>query len=414
MRRFIKKATFVVCAAVLAAGILPQDLAAGSWTRIRVDLTKKYKSSPKAKVNTNVPGVTGLGREAGTTFMGEAWGWSGPQVIDIGTFLPLDIASDGNGNFMALLSQRLVGTGEDYGLYISRYDRSGRWGAAEQISVIPSTRGYEEVLRNASIAMDGVGNALVAYLIADDILVKRFTVGRWEGEPTHLGTGKNPRIVMDSEGYALVFWKDGSTVVSRSYLPGVGWERDTYPIQTLLPEIELVAASVSYDGYGMVIWKDARPMLYSKTFHLRERWWVSPIPMGGSVGFDSFALGMGAGGNALFLFHVVDREGPRVRMRWYQPTVGWGLTDILAETSAPPAARFADVGFDARGNAIAVWISSDQVEATRFEGGRRGETAELGTAYEAHLAVDSDGNAIVIWVDRDSSRLTFRRYTPRP
>lgn len=102
---------------------------------------------------------------------------------------------------------------------------------------------------------------------------------------------------------------------------------------------------------------------------------------------------------------------------------GWGTAQRIETDNAGSAYR-PQIGFDANGNALAVWSQTDgtrsNIWANRYTAGQGWGTAQLieddnaGGAYDPRIAVNPNGNAIAVWEQTADSQRYFlvNRYTP--
>lgn len=102
---------------------------------------------------------------------------------------------------------------------------------------------------------------------------------------------------------------------------------------------------------------------------------------------------------------------------------GWGTAQRIETDNAGSAYR-PQIGFDANGNALAVWSQTNgtrsNIWANRYTAGQGWGTAQLieddnaGGAYDPRIAVNSNGNAIAVWEQTAGSQRYFlvNRYTP--
>jgi hypothetical protein len=117
-------------------------------------------------------------------------------------------------------------------------------------------------------------------------------------------------------------------------------------------------------------------------------------------------------GRAVVVWHELRNGVFRIWANRYRPGGGWGLAQGISP-ELRDGAIFPDVGGDALGNAMAVWMRSAggplrDIEARRFDAALGWGTlvpVATGRAYPGfpRVAVDATGNALAVWLESPDS-----------
>ncbi|MEI6224066.1 MAG: hypothetical protein WCS72_04895 [Deltaproteobacteria bacterium] len=245
--------------------------------------------------------------------------WQGAgllETIDEGDAFEAQVAFDGSGNAMAVWSQLNAASGQ-FKIWARRYVPASGWGTAQRIQSSATVEG-----RGPRVAFKANGDAMVVWVQYDagavnNVWTTSFTAstGTW-GSATQLNAGTTgvsyPQIAIDPSGNAVVVWPERASSVefhiqARRLVGGV-WGAaqllDTASGNASWPRIAMDAA-----GDAMVVW-------------LQEN------GAGGDVWASRFTVG-----------------------------TGWGRAALIEANDRN--AYNLDVVSDAAGNAMAVWVQSD-------------------------------------------------------
>ena len=151
------------------------------------------------------------------------------------------------------------------------------------------------------------------------------------------------------------------------------------------------------------------------SFKTRDGTWGDDFEIDAAAGNANDAqIAFDQDGNALALWYQA--SGARTELWWnyYTAGTGWGTADLVPQSGADISASSPRLGFDADGNALAIWTQSAaagvlDVWSSRFVPGSGWETPVpvetdpgevLGTA---DLAVHDSGDAVAVWEQVDGT-----------
>jgi hypothetical protein len=301
--------------------------------------------------------------------------------------------------------------------------RDGRWGS-------PTLLGDDlRIADIPSIAVDASGNGLAVWT-EDGVQASRYLAGVGWSSAIVLEAmpGDAPQVAVDPAGNALAIWRQlGSptNLESRRFVPGTGWGATT-PVETddadghavgYLPQVAVDPA-----GNAIVVWDQADASgstVWARRF-VPGTGWMTASSLG--TGLNPW-VAVDAAGDALVVWMTPDVAGFSLKARRFDiVALGWAAATLIETEDAGLAARVR-LGFDAAGNATAVWYQYDGTRATvganRFTAGAGWGTAmrlesEDGFAIDPEIAVDPAGNAIVVWIQEDATgvNLRARRFEP--
>ena len=131
-------------------------------------------------------------------------GWGAPSFLTSSEYCYAQIASDANGNALAMWIQF---DGTRYSMWTSRYAPGVGWGASTQVT--------DSVTGTAEIAVNAVGNAVAVWVLSDgthdQLWSSRYAPGVGWGVAALANSGDGgdvtlPNSVLDASGNAIVAW----------------------------------------------------------------------------------------------------------------------------------------------------------------------------------------------------------------
>jgi len=304
-------------------------------------------------------------------------------------------------------------------IYANRFDPSGGWGSAQQISTSSADAKYPQ------IAVDANGNAIAVWAQTENnyiyIYASRYTAsnGSW-GTPQKLenitGVASDPTVVMDQDGNALVAWIQPSSMVELKFSKDTshGWETP----QTIAKSDHWLRdpqLAFDADGNALAVWH--------QDDGIRDNIWANRYAPGGwgvaqkiennnQGGAYDPQIAMDDSGNGLAVWKQSDGSHFNIWSNHYVAGEGWGTAKII-ETDNNGNAFSPQIVMDKQGNGIAIWSQSDgtrdNIWANRYSAGSGWGTAELvetddrGDALSPDIAIDGKGNAIAVWRQWDGA-----------
>jgi hypothetical protein len=240
-----------------------------------------------------------------------------------------------------------------------------------------------------------------------------------------LGDAQSPQIGVDSAGNAIAVWQefDGvrSNVVASRYTRLEVWGAPE-PVEAAEENAVEVQLAVDPEGNAFAVWRQmgaGRDSIWANRYTVGEDW-GTPTSIEAEAGLagdisTTPRVAVDSNGNAIALWYQTDRlsSGFNVWSNRYTVGEGWAMAESI-ETE-PPSFRQPniDLGFDAGGNAIAVWTragqNQDDAWANRYTPGEGWGSAELietndmGGLRDLVVAVTSDGDAHALWSQFDDN-----------
>lgn len=217
--------------------------------------------------------------------------------------------------------------------------------------------------------------------------------------PVLLGTGNQPRVVVNAGGTAAAVWHGGGGIQAAVRTAG------TWSAPQALGPVSYVPPEVAVDGSGNVF------VVWERTDYVVE---AAVKPVGGAW-LPSQAISAAGTGWPLGAHVAVDGAGNATAI-WYRP-VGFG--DLRIETAVRPASTGVwqtpveigrgvnpDLVVQPGGSAVAVWSAwpgdyAVQAAVRSSDGTWQAPATLSGPAYifivNPRVAVDGAGNAIAVW-----------------
>lgn len=238
----------------------------------------------------------------------------------------------------------------------------GEWSEPEAISTA------DENSWAPRVGIDAAGNATVVWqpvaIGGDDVIQAALLPagGEWsEPEPISAAgeDGRSPRIAVNAAGAAAVAWTDyeGVNLRVRAAVrpPEGGWSEpeDVSAASESAGEPEL---AIDPDGEAFAIWSG--PLgddLVLRAAQLPPGGeWSAPEPISVPVdGFNSYELAASAAAGVVATWTRDDGDSYRVQAAVLPPGGEWSQPDDLS--TAGEDAGLPELGFDAAGNAVAIW-----------------------------------------------------------
>jgi hypothetical protein len=317
------------------------------------------------------------------------------------------------------------------------------------------------------VGVDGSGNGVVIWI--ENNLVKAKTkavAGSWQPSPTILSNSgaSSPRLAVDSNGNATALWLEAGVVKTANKPFGSNWAS-----ATALSSSGASAPQIACNSAGdlAAIWTN-NGVIEASTKAFGGSWSGSPTALGGSSA-DSPQIAIGASGKIVAVWHetvssidkiysadetlngswsaatiisdptlnsinpqaAVDTSGNALAI-WYQyEKTGSEFSNVLVRSSElpvseswttpvtlsdpgiyDPAGFTSKVAFDINGNALAVWINSNDgatfnVEGANkcYKGWSKSDYLIVSNLYalSADLSISSAGDAFIASMFYDSS-----------
>ncbi|MFH1037821.1 MAG: right-handed parallel beta-helix repeat-containing protein [PVC group bacterium] len=298
--------------------------------------------------------------------------WEEPIEINApleGWALYAKIASDDEGNAMAVFRQYVGSPPCTSCIYANRWNRDSGWEGPVRIAYPQSS-----ACDKPRVAMDAAGNAIVIWFqpFGGDLCVmaKRYTPGDGWGATERISTmqaANEQDIAMTSGGKAVtVFLQqagDEMYVFANRYLPSIGWQ-GAEMVAAGVHNLETIP-DVAVDNQGNAICVFIAddelecPRVYAVLYRTGEGW-GEPVALDPGFGEESYSYGaqvaFDLSGYAVCTYAVYrEPEGYRAYAGIYRPDAGWDESEPIGSVNANSHAPSYGVAFDPDGRATAVF-----------------------------------------------------------
>jgi YD repeat-containing protein len=283
------------------------------------------------------------------------------------------------------------------------------------------------------IVFDDQGNGLAVWAQGNDVYARRYTVATntW-GAAVTLDTGSDPTSAPSlstdrATGDAIVAWGQydgvtGRVVMSRFTASSGSWSAANEITSWEGGGLSPSQVSTSISGhYAAVAWAQGTSS-NRELFQVIYKHGVSTEPQileyNGEPA-DQIQVQIDSNGNAITVWRQNDLAAHRIYFNRFRDATQAYSEPIILDTLGD-GGSWPKIGFDAEGNAFALWGQWNGLQMRRFdvETNAWGPAVALQTTGEDYwnwqLAVDEDGNALVTWAagSWSSPIIHARRFDP--
>jgi len=348
----------------------------------------------------------------------KSWSAAAPVALNtsnVGLAADPEIAIDRNGNAVAVWEQYQNAV---WGVWANQFSPGTGWATAVRIDSVPGPSVHPWV------TFDSGGNALAVWEQSDGtsyhIWSNTLPAGTavWHGSTqidANTGISGSPQICADGHGNVIAVWTQADTLAasiyqvrSSSYVPG----SSTWAPPVLVgssPTTGAFDARVVCNATGAVfaVWGQMDNSIRSNQYSSATGWMTAAVIRANGGAPTAPQIAVDATGNAMAVWYERDASGLDSHT-WYAPyslNSGWGVAAQLSHSNAGVQAEDPQIGFDAAGNALAVW--------NRFDGTNEFNTSSLytpaagwtepvdienqGAVLAPVLAVAPSGAALAVW-----------------
>lgn len=333
------------------------------------------------------------------------------------------------------LAQKPTFTPDVKGVYVLSLSVSDGWlfSAPDYVMITPKTWGEAEnidrdtaLVSYPQVGGDKDGNAIAVWEQNSNVYANIYNGTGWEGEveiDVSAFVAKDPQVAFDGFGNAFVVWAQDGNIYAKRYDGRFGkWQPGAVTIHA-----SNNAASdpqVAFDGKGnaIVVWRQSDGTydnIYANHYDFTPNSWGTAKAIETSNSAAAIPqVGMDANGNAI----AVWVQGSSIYANRYVSIgifAGWGTAQLI-ETDTNSAFT-PQVAVDANGNAFAVWEQNASIYANRYEAGTgwqwtgapRSISAGIGWVANPQVGMDAEGNAVVVWVESDDTGTIASLYANR-
>lgn len=345
-----------------------------------------------------------------------AWGTAGmvSALPPGGAQDDVELAGNAAGQAVAVWAQWNSGTG-DYDVFASVHQPGGGWSAPVLIEADPAHAVYPHV------AIDAAGNAIAVWAQNGLIHANRYAAGSgWSGAaPIHASVlpGEHPRVTMDGAGNAFVVWHEYNAPTVRDiranrYDVGTDAWGVAQTIEAGAGDARMPSVAADPAGNAVAAWMQMNAGVYSvyANRYLAGSGWGSPVLIESDDAGDAQPpdVGMDAAGNAIVVW-VQNDGGSSSNVNAYAnhyQLAGdtWGARISLE--IVPDQSRYPRVAVNPAGQAVATWVqlgSPQNILANVYQPGTGWggavlvENDNFNNAFDPRVAINADGDAVVVW-----------------
>lgn len=284
------------------------------------------------------------------------------------------------------------------------------------------------------IAVDAQGNAVIVWFRFDGANTRiqarrRSAAGALSAVQTLSAAGRSAdsqQVAIDADGDAVIAWRrwDGLNwriQARRRAATGV-----LGPIETLSgPGQDATEPQVAVDASGdaVIVWyrsDGTNQRIQARA--LSAAGVLGPLQTLSQAGQNALnpQVAVSAGGKAVIVWQRFVEGHWRIQARTRSP--GGGLSAIQTLSADSGSASDPQVGLDANGNAVIVWVRGTPVSPGRVQVRRRSAAGALSgvqtlsaassqSAFEPEVAVDAGGDAVIVWRRFDGSNWRIQART---
>ncbi|MBN2427636.1 MAG: hypothetical protein JXK94_04810 [Deltaproteobacteria bacterium] len=288
--------------------------------------------------------------------------WGGAELLEASADAAEDpqVAADGSGNFIAIWTQS---DGAIYRLYASRFaSATGNWTPSGAIDA-----GTGEVGVEPQIASDGNGHFMAVWNELDggndDLNACRYS-GGWGAVTTvnpGLGEGASPQVASSAGGDEfMVVWKETNDIYANRFV-GAAWAG----AGQISGGAVSISPQVAGDGnsHFVAAWDEAGNNIWGRHF---SAGWEAPEELNSSSGLGSVPQVASSGTDN---FTVTWLESDDVYYNRYDATVSdWSGEDLVNDgLGGALTPQVAGDNSGGNGDFMIVWEQDDSIESRKFE-----------------------------------------------
>lgn len=292
------------------------------------------------------------------------------------------------------------------------------WGTAAPIEIDESGDAWYP-----RVAIDDQGNAIAVWHQHDgvyyNIWANHYDAVEGWGIATVIdtensGNAVGPQVGMDDNGNAIAIWSqnDGvmTNITSNRYVKGAGWGPPELAENYDLGSPFGPHLAVDRSGNAMIVWQQfngSKESILSNRYEVGIGWGTPELVETDDTN-NSYVhqVGLDASGNAIAVWVRHNGTSRNIMANRYVVGSGWG-TPLLLENYNNINTYEPRVAVSDNGNAMAIWRQHDGLNynlwVSRYEMGTGWdapaviEDNDVGSAYGYHVEMDDVGNAMVIW-----------------
>jgi len=305
----------------------------------------------------------------------------------------IDIASDANGNAAVIFSSAGMGDGAIPGTVsvYNYFSSTDTWSSATVLQT--------DTVGEVDVAMDNSGTATVIWSNnngTNEVRTAFYDGSTWTpGSPTPLevtaGFVVSPSVAMNGPNSAVAAWIDvDNSLVRSSFLSGGVWSAPT----TIAADGGSVRVAYSTNGTAVAGFGSPNPAAANYIGGS----WQAPVPLDAGTTFGPVEVGIDASGNALAVW--VDNTTLSILASFFDGS-SWQSPITLGTSTGSPF--FPSVAMAPGGTAVATWTTGDVPSpgySRSFDGATWGPALQFAPDVNSEVVpvqVDDFGNAIVLF-----------------
>lgn len=337
-----------------------------------------------------------------------------------------DVAIDDNGNAIVVWSQN---DGTNNQVFKAEY-RNGAWTVPANINDNISPDGQN--VDNPHVAMDDNGNAIIVWDESDgsdtQVFKSEYRSGSWT-HPANLADNispdgsiaRNAQVAMDDNGNAIIVWQqvDATFQIFKSEYRVGAWTHPANAADNISPDGSIAdepVVAMGNNGDAIIVWKQDsggfRDQVYKSDY--RAGVWTNPANVADYISMNTSdvpapKVAMDNSGNTIVVWSEDDGNGDDQVFKSEYRSGAWTHPAGVADNISPDGFNTtgADVAMSDNGTAVIVWGqwdgNSDNIYRSNYVSGAWTSTTLAARinfddwAYEPKAAMDSFGNAVMTW-----------------
>jgi hypothetical protein len=319
-------------------------------------------------------------------------------------------------------------------------------GGDDTTAVFPSVRTWghavlvsgEQDAYGAQSAMDGKGNALVAWISDSYLYSRKYSAsGGWDAAAARIDNAvlrvSAYSLAMNVNGDAVAAWRaeetTGDFFSARRFAMSAGWDADFQLLSDNNFDGQVPSAAINAAGSIMTVFsKYNANELYARGYAPGTGWDAAPTVIDSAAYVTNYPqVAMDDNGNGVAVWERYDGTYTNAYARHYTAGAGWDATvTTLDDPAVIGHVGSTHIVLNAQGSGVAFWEQPNGASygayARRFSAGPLpGWDTEIfpvvssaNPVYDLRGAVDPNGNMVITWIVQDGarSRMFARAYHP--
>ena len=246
-------------------------------------------------------------------------------------------------------------------------------------------------------------------------------------ESNDTGDAFDPQIGFDGAGNAIAVWSQSDGTRENIFANRYDVVNGNWDVPVLIESndnhAEQPQVAVSDAGNAIAVWEQwdgVRFNICSNRYDAASDSWYGAGLIETDNAGDAYApqIGFDAYGNAIAVWYQHDGTRENIQANRFDYASGNWVGPQTIESGSDGGAYYPQIDFDGDGNAMVVWSQSDGIRgniyanryiaaSSSWEGEELIENDDTGNAGGPQVSYDGDGNAIAVWAQDDGIRINI-------